>query len=559
MNPHTVRHWVVTFFSLLALAGAGLVAAESVSSVGRLSYISGRVNFLPAGESAWIQVGVNQPLTTGDRLELNGNGNGRGELQLSGTVVRLAGNSDLSIGRFDDGAIQLQLSQGTLIVKFRRMAGSQIVEVITPNLSITLRQPGEYRLDVDAQMVTTTTLHLRSGQAELRSNGSAYIVTARPPLRFAGTDLRDYQQLSSVPSDGFDRWAAEREQQLDKAVSSRYVSPDVIGYEELDNYGRWDADPEYGNFWYPTHVSLSWSPYQNGSWSWVVGWGWTWVDDAPWGFAVTHYGRWVSLRGRWCWVPGPARQRAVYTPVHEGFRDRAPAMVGRPGINLHPNGDYRNDRHRNVPELYPPKNANQTNAQSHNPVGSARETINSPEFNTRSRSAITGRTGRDVNDNPAYPSAASEKMRPESRLSGQVMPAPASSQPQAAQPVPRAIHEGNANQSNTHYRGAFINTTPIMSSPVIQSPPISQREQNVAPQTAQDISLRRQQIEQKREQRNESRNDGQSERQFQRSQLQSIPSSQIQQQQVRPSSPIQNQQDRDGRGGYRRLANDQNH
>jgi hypothetical protein len=30
----------------------------------------------------------------------------------------------------------------------------------------------------------------------------------------------------------------------------------------------------------------------------------TWVDDAPWGYAPFHYGRWVEVNGAWGWVPG---------------------------------------------------------------------------------------------------------------------------------------------------------------------------------------------------------------------------------------------------------------
>ena len=48
-------------------------------------------------------------------------------------------------------------------------------------------------------------------------------------------------------------------------------------------------------------------------------WGWTWVDDAPWGFAVSHYGRWTNLRGTWGWVPGPVRTRAYYAPALVAF------------------------------------------------------------------------------------------------------------------------------------------------------------------------------------------------------------------------------------------------
>lgn len=50
------------------------------------------------------------------------------------------------------------------------------------------------------------------------------------------------------------------------------------------------------------------------------------MDDAPWGFAPCHYGRWTYIGSRWGWVPGPlvvlgGRRVAVVRPVY------APALV----------------------------------------------------------------------------------------------------------------------------------------------------------------------------------------------------------------------------------------
>ena len=87
------------------------------------------------------------------------------------------------------------------------------------------------------------------------------------------------------------------------------------GYEDLDDTGDWQRTPEYGPVWVPRHVVAGWSPYRNGHWGWIEPWGWTWIDDAPWGFAPYHYGRWV-YRGRgWAWVPGPVVARPVYAPA----------------------------------------------------------------------------------------------------------------------------------------------------------------------------------------------------------------------------------------------------
>ncbi|MGH6638165.1 MAG: DUF6600 domain-containing protein, partial [Polaromonas sp.] len=62
-------------------------------------------------------------------------------------------------------------------------------------------------------------------------------------------------------------------------------------------------------------LPLNWAPYRMGHWSWIAPWGWTWIDDAPWGFAPFHYGRWAQIGARWCWVPGRLAARPVYAPA----------------------------------------------------------------------------------------------------------------------------------------------------------------------------------------------------------------------------------------------------
>ena len=82
----------------------------------------------------------------------------------------------------------------------------------------------------------------------------------------------------------------------------------------LDDNGDWRPESSYGNVWFP-HVSAGWAPYRDGHWAWVDPWGWTWVDDEPWGYAPFHYGRWMSVEGRWGWVPGPMEVAPVYAPA----------------------------------------------------------------------------------------------------------------------------------------------------------------------------------------------------------------------------------------------------
>ncbi len=115
---------------------------------------------------------------------------------------------------------------------------------------------------------------------------------------------------------------------MESAQSTRYVSNDAIGYDDLDGNGEWGNDPDYGAVWYP-RVAAGWAPYHEGRWVWVDPWGWTWVDEAPWGFAPFHYGRWAWFRNRWGWVPGRVVRHPVYAPALVAF-----VGVGGPGWNV---------------------------------------------------------------------------------------------------------------------------------------------------------------------------------------------------------------------------------
>src|SRR5262249_43627032 len=144
-------------------------------------------------------------------------------------------------------------------------------------------------------------------------------VNAGQGYRFVGTGLRDYTPVDIARTDDFDRWCSDRNHHVERSVSARHVSPYVVGYEDLDTYGTWHTAPGYGYVWAPTNVVAGWAPYRDGHWAWIEPWGWTWIDDAPWGFAVSHYGRWAYVGSSWAWVPGPIAARPVYAPALVAF------------------------------------------------------------------------------------------------------------------------------------------------------------------------------------------------------------------------------------------------
>jgi hypothetical protein len=114
----------------------------------------------------------------------------------------------------------------------------------------------------------------------------------------------------------------------------------VVGYAQLDSYGTWSQDPGQGAVWYPRVAVADWAPYRYGHWDWISPWGWTWIDDAPWGFAPFHYGRWTMIGQRWAWVPGRMVARPAYAPalvVFMGSGSQFSFSVGSgPGVGWYP-------------------------------------------------------------------------------------------------------------------------------------------------------------------------------------------------------------------------------
>ena len=334
MDQLVPRRMVLIVTGVIALTLSGLAAAEPPSRAARLGYISGTVSFSPAGESDWFRAVVNRPLTSGDRLWADASS--RAEVQIGGAAVRLGATTNVTLVNLNNRIAQVRLSQGTLKVRVRRMGPNQTFEVDTPNLALTFRRPGEYRIDVDPGDDATSVI-VQSGQAEVYGEGTSYAVNPRQSYRFYGTGLSDYERLAVRRDDALDRWSRERDRRGDDSRSARYVSSEVVGYEDLDANGTWRTDPNYGNVWTPTRVAPGWTPYRNGHWSWVDPWGWTWIDDAPWGFAVSHYGRWANIGGSWGWVPGPQREQAVYAPALVAFVGDKSSQGAQPAGGTAPN------------------------------------------------------------------------------------------------------------------------------------------------------------------------------------------------------------------------------
>ena len=143
-----------------------------------------------------------------------------------------------------------------------------------------------------------------------------------------------YWLNTSYSNDDWDQWVASRDARDDNVSSARYVSREMDGAEDLDQYGTWETFPGYGPCWVPTIPSGVWAPYTFGRWAWVAPWGWTWIDEEPWGFAPFHYGRWALVSGIWVWAPGAIVRHPVYAPALVTWIGQRPGP-GRPPDGSH--------------------------------------------------------------------------------------------------------------------------------------------------------------------------------------------------------------------------------
>jgi hypothetical protein len=306
--------WLALLAAAFASGGPSPALADDGDPPGRVArvdLVEGAAAAQPGGSGEWVADFANRPLTTGDRLWVDANS--RAELHIGAAALRLGAGTGLEFLDVGDEVAQLRLSAGSLNVRLRYLSPDETFEVDTPNTAITFVQPGEYRIDV-GDAGDAVAVSVRQGQAEVAGESQSFTLLAPQQGQFRGTSLLGVEFGDLPPPDALEQWAFARDQREDAALSANFLSRDITGYEDLDGYGDWQADPQLGAIWEP-QVDVGWAPYSQGYWAWIAPWGWTWIDAAPWGFAPFHYGRWVHRGARWGWCPGQLSVRPVYAPA----------------------------------------------------------------------------------------------------------------------------------------------------------------------------------------------------------------------------------------------------
>jgi hypothetical protein len=282
-------------------AEATAPAAEALPGrVGRLSLVSGNVSVRASKE--WLDAVSNVPVATGASLRTGAQA--RAEIEIGADTIELAPESEIEITKLDDRTIQVAVVAGRIGFALRQLGDGEGVEVEVSNEGVPLLQPGCYDIDAGARRITVS-----AGDALSGGSGP--------------TDA----MIQPAARDDFIEWCRSRDYDETWRAAPYYVSPYMTGFAELDAAGNWETTAEYGDVWVPTGLPFDWAPYRDGHWRWIAPWGWTWIDDQPWGFAPSHYGRWAFVGKHWVWVPGGFVEHPEYMPAVVAF-------LGTRGVGL---------------------------------------------------------------------------------------------------------------------------------------------------------------------------------------------------------------------------------
>ena len=311
--------------SLIAVLLIGIVPALAQEApparVGRVSFVSGQLGFHLAGETEWSAAKANYPVATGGAFWTDPKS--RAELRVGSRTISLAGNTELDVTKLDQQVMQLAVPQGRINLRVRTLLEGESIEVDLPRGAVWILQPGIYDIDADGPDQPER-IAIFEGSARFVGGSVDVAVNAGDAAVISGTQTLA-AAMERATSDDFTKWCRSRDYDERRLAAPYHVSPQMTGYEELDEYGAWRAVPRYGQVWFPRRVGSGWAPYREGHWVWMEPWGWSWVDDEPWGFAPFHYGRWAMVDDQWGWVPGEFAPLPVYAPALVAF-------VGDPGV-----------------------------------------------------------------------------------------------------------------------------------------------------------------------------------------------------------------------------------
>jgi len=308
-----------------SLPASAMYTVPNAPGVANVSVVEGNVAIVRGDSGGQVGAAINTPLLPGDYISTASSS--RTEVQLDGiSMLRLAENSQTRFVNLKPGSREMQLAAGT--AELAELRGNGHPQLDTPSVTVRPNTTGNYRVSVVSDGSTMVTV--RSGSATVSSGNASRVLAPGSTLIARGP----YSNVAitfapAIAYDAFDAFNNNRNNAiLGYYSSNQYLPPDLAGYTNFADYGRWYNVANYGEVWSPYNQANDWSPYSNGQWVWEPGYGYTWVGNEPWGYAPYHYGNWFYNTGynQWMWQP-PAYQyqsnadamAAAWLPALVGF------------------------------------------------------------------------------------------------------------------------------------------------------------------------------------------------------------------------------------------------
>jgi hypothetical protein len=148
LHARASRGWI----ALAGLVGALLItmsaahaAPEAPGRVGRVAQTDGTVWIWDAEGGEWTAAVPNRPLLAGDRLAVDDDG--RAELRIGPTVLRLDGGTELAFGALDDHRLEFELHRGSLALRVPSDEHARETAVVTEEGRFEPIAAGHYRFD----------------------------------------------------------------------------------------------------------------------------------------------------------------------------------------------------------------------------------------------------------------------------------------------------------------------------------------------------------------------------------------------------------------------------
>lgn len=316
---------------LLFMFPSGDLFPGEDSTYGHISYIDKGATVIRQDQTEHKAV-VNLPVVPGDQIVTGEKG--RCELQFdNGTVVRLDKDSRLKVTTILAPALTSKWKITTLhlmrgeVYSMNQSYNREMFQIITPNAAVDLKKRSSAAIQLDAK--GNTHIFADRGKFKVMYGGEADSLKSETIRSGSGCSVTPGHKLTmEVKSDtrdidfmGWNEYVNRNFRDLHRGISKvpkklyRYNKAIVYWAEKWSSLvGEWVYDDLFGYVWKPADEIFRFSsrPFFHADYIKVNDQYFV-VPQQPWGWAPSHLGTWVWMKGGWTWVPGNNFTGGIYS------------------------------------------------------------------------------------------------------------------------------------------------------------------------------------------------------------------------------------------------------